>query len=65
MSKYLVKITEILQRQVEVEAKSIEEAEDAAIMLYRNEDIVLDAEDFVDAKFKAVKIPEKLRQEVR
>lgn len=63
MNKYLVEITETLQRQFEVEADSREEAEKIANMMYRNEDVVLTDEDFVDAQFKAYKVPSKLRLE--
>ena len=66
MNKYLVEITETLQRQIEVEADSREEAEKVANMMYRNADVVLNDEDFVDAQFKAYKVPGKLKmQEAR
>jgi hypothetical protein len=58
MHKYLVEITETLQRQFDVEAQSKEEAEKIANMMYRNGDVVLNAEDFVDAQFTAYKKPE-------
>ena len=58
MHKYLVEITETLQRQFDVEAASKEEAEKIANMMYRNGDVVLNAEDFVDAQFTAYKKPE-------
>lgn len=66
MHKYLVEITETLQRQFDVEASSKEEAEKIANMMYRNGDVVLNAEDFVDAQFTAYKKPDLTRlQEVR
>ena len=58
MYKYMVEITETLQRQFDVEAQSKEEAEKIANMMYRNGDVVLNAEDFVDAQFTAYKKPE-------
>ena len=58
MHKYLVEITETLQRQFDVEAASKEEAEKIANMMYRKGDVVLNAEDFVDAQFTAYKKPE-------
>ncbi len=61
MNKYLVEITETLQRQIEIEAESKEEAEKFANMLYRDGKVVLNAEDFVDADFKACKVPVSLR----
>ena len=58
MHKYMVEITETLQRQFDVEAQSKEEAEKIANMMYRNGDVVLNVEDFVDAQFTAYKKPE-------
>ena len=58
MHKYMVEITETLQRQFDVEAQSKEEAEKIANMMYRNGDVVLNAEAFVDAQFTAYKKPE-------
>lgn len=43
--KYEVEITETLQRMVEVEAASVENAERQVRTAYRAGDIVLDAED--------------------
>jgi hypothetical protein len=47
MKKYIVEFTETLQRQVEIEANSPEEAEDIARAKYKAEEIVLDSSDFV------------------
>ena len=58
MHKYLVEITETRQRDLNVEAHDKEEAEKIANMMYRNGDVVLNAEDFVDAQFTAYKKPE-------
>ena len=53
-TKYKVKIVEILQREVEIEAKS----EDIAIALaeerYNKEEIVLDSDDFAAVDFNIV-----------
>ena len=66
MHKYMVEITETRQRDLNVEAHDKEEAEKIANMMYRNGDVVLNAEDFVDAQFTAYKKPEVTRlQEVR
>ena len=51
--KWNVEITETLQRSVEIEAESAEDAEKQARNLYRCGEIVLDAADFVDAVFDA------------
>ena len=45
--KYTVVIEEILRREVAVEAKDAEEAEEIVEALYRKEEIVLDAGDFI------------------
>lgn len=58
MHKYMVEITETRQRDLNVEAHDKEEAEKIANMMYRNGDVVLNAEDFVDAQFTAYKKPE-------
>lgn len=45
--KYIVEVTETLQRQVYVNASSYEEAYKIVKKAYKNEDIVLDCDDFV------------------
>ena len=45
--KYKVEIEEVLRRVIEVEAYSESDAEMKALELYRNCDIVLDADDFI------------------
>ena len=54
MSVYKVEITETLQRQIEVEARSKEEAEKMIREKYRNEEIVLNDEDLKDVDIHAV-----------
>jgi hypothetical protein len=54
MSKYTVNIIETLQREIEVEAKSREEAEDIVRSEWRREEHVLDADDFCSVTFGAV-----------
>lgn len=55
MPKFKVQITETSQRIVEVNAKDKNTAIDKAEKMYRNEDIVLTADDFVpDAEFEIV-----------
>ncbi len=48
--KYEVEITETLQRIVEIEAASAEDAERKVRAAYRAGDIVLDAEDCADVE---------------
>lgn len=43
---YIVTIEETLRRRVQIEAPSAQEAEDFARTLYRQSEIVLDADDF-------------------
>lgn len=52
--KYKVEITETLQRVIEVEASTVEDAERAALKLYRNSEVVLSADDFVAVEVKCV-----------
>ena len=52
MAKIKVKIVETLQRVVEVEAESFDEAEDKVRDMYRNCDIVLTSDDYVGTDFK-------------
>lgn len=55
MKKYLVEITETLQRQMTVTADSREEAEQKIRERYRNEEIVLNETDYVDTDFHVIK----------
>lgn len=48
--KFTIEITETLQRIIEIEAESKEEAYDICKIKYRNEEIVLDAGDYIDTK---------------
>ena len=45
--KYIVEVTETLQRQIAIKASSYEEAYKIVKTAYKNEDIVLDCDDFV------------------
>ena len=48
LMKYKVEIEELLRRVIEIEADSESDAEMKVLELYRNFDIVLDADDFID-----------------
>ena len=48
MNKYKFNIEEILNKEVTVEAKSFEEAMKIINKLYRDEEIILDYDDFVE-----------------
>ena len=51
--KYVVYVTETLQRKVIVEAKSLTEAEEKAQEAYENEKIILDYNDYLQVEFDA------------
>lgn len=55
MKKYLVEITETLQKQITITANSREEAKQKVKEKYRNEEIVLDESDYVDTEFEVLK----------
>jgi hypothetical protein len=50
MATYEVTIIETLERRVDVEAQSGDEAVDKAQEMYRAEEIVLDADDYTDTE---------------
>lgn len=55
MKKYLVEITETSQKQITVSANSREEAEQKIRERYRNEEIILNENDYVDTDFHVIK----------
>ena len=63
MKEFEVNITETLQKTVTVEAESREEAERMAEDMWRDEDIVLDAEDFTGVEFSGNKGKEAQKDE--
>jgi len=56
--KFVVVITEILSRQVDIEADSKEEAENRARKMYKDEFVVLDWDDHDETVFEV--FPEQL-----
>lgn len=54
MNKYKVTITETLQKEIEVEALSKEEAIYQIKQQYKNEEIVLTADDYVYTDFNVI-----------
>lgn len=52
MKKYKIEITETLQKVVEIDAESLEEALYKAKLMYRMQEVVLDESDFVEAEFE-------------
>lgn len=53
IKKYVVYVTETLQRKVVVEAKSLTEAEEKVQEAYENEEITLDYNDYLQVDFDA------------
>lgn len=51
--EFVVYITETLQRKVVVEAKSLTEAEEKVQEAYKNEEITLDYNDYLQVDFDA------------
>lgn len=49
--KFIVEVTEILQRSVVVEAEDANEAEDTVRDMYRREEIILSSDDYIDTEF--------------
>lgn len=52
MKKYKITITESLKKELEIEAVSKDEAMDLVKEKYKNEEIILTADDFADVDFK-------------
>lgn len=55
MKEFEVEITETLQKTVTIRAKSRAEAEALAEKRWKNEELVLDADNFVDVDFSVLK----------
>lgn len=54
MNKYKLNIEEVLNREVIIKATSAEEAIAIANKLYKNEEIILDYNDFVEYKITCI-----------
>ena len=52
MKKFKVEITETLQKTVEVEADNKEEAVHKVMKMYKNEEVILNDNDFIDVDFR-------------
>ena len=61
MKKYLIEITETLQKQITVIAKNREAAEQIVKEKYKNLEIILDESDHISTDFKKKKIQEKIQ----
>lgn len=51
VAMFKINVVETLERQVEVEAESEQQAMSMVEEMYQNEDIVLDSSDFQDVEF--------------
>ena len=58
--KYHFEIIETLSRTVEIEAESPQEAYTKGRNLYRECEIILDADDFIDVEFKILEEEEEV-----
>lgn len=54
MNKYKIEITETIQKIVEVEADNEQDAIHSVMRKYKNSEVVLTEEDFIDVDFKSV-----------
>lgn len=55
VNKYIIEITETLQKQIPIEAQSMEDALRLVKSLYRDCDIMLNEDNLIDVSFKIVK----------
>lgn len=53
--KYIIEITETLQKQIEVEAQNESEAINLIKEKYKNEEIILSEEDFIDSEIDIIR----------
>lgn len=54
MPKFKVEITETLQKQIDIEAETMNDAIKIARLKYRNSEIVLSAEDYIDTEIRVI-----------
>lgn len=54
MNKYNIEITETIQKTIQVEAENEQEALRIAMKRYKNSEVILTDEDFIDVDFKNV-----------
>ena len=52
MKKYKIEITETLQKVIEIDADDIDTAILIAKKKYRNQEVILNENDFIEAEFK-------------
>ena len=54
VNKYNIEITETIQKTIEVEADNEQAALHIAMKKYKNSEVILTDEDFIDVDFKSV-----------
>lgn len=54
MKIYKIEITETLQKIIEIEADNEEDALHKVMRMYKNEEVILDYDNFVDVSFKNI-----------
>lgn len=65
MPTYKIEITETLQRQIEVEASSKEEALKKIKEQYQNQEIVLNENDYVDTEYSYIEKVKNKNEQIR
>ena len=56
MKTFEIEIKETLSKTIEVEANSIEDAIEKATLLYNNEEIILNSDDYLDTEIDHINI---------
>lgn len=54
MKKFNIEITETIQKTIEVEADNEQTALHSVMKMYKNSEVILTDEDFIDVDFKSV-----------
>jgi len=65
METFKIEVKETLSRVIEIEANSADEAFSKTQKLYKNEEIVLDADDYVGVNFIDLKAPSPSDEKVK
>ena len=60
MKKFRVSFQETLERIIEIEAENEDKAQEIANEMYRNEEVVLDWQDFID---KDIEVLEEVKED--
>lgn len=55
METFRIEVKETLSRTIEIEANSMDEAYSKVREMYRDEEIVLDSEDYIETEFIEIK----------